>query len=125
MITMGNWATQAVAKLEKEKTAVSGRREKIMVGDIVNTLKEFCLQDEEFAQAVVQGGALSECMAAVAKGVGDHIKDLAAYTRAVQFFFPGANIDMRMRIDLVGDAAQDDCDNYSGDSIILNLMDIL
>ena len=80
---------------------------------------EFCLQDGEFAQAVAQGGNFADCMKAVAKGCGSSISDLAAYRKAVQFYFPGADIRMRMEIDL--------CASVSGEEkksgIVLDLAD--
>ena len=47
-----------------------------------DALLEFCRQNEEFAQAVAQGGSFQECMKAVAQGVGNCISDLEAYRRA-------------------------------------------
>lgn len=52
-----------------------------MKSAVRDALLEFCRQNEEFAQAVVQGGAFPDCMAAVAKGVGSSISDLEAYRR--------------------------------------------
>jgi hypothetical protein len=106
MIELNNWATQAVAKLTDGRKAVKGQKETVMAGAVMETLKDFCLQDEEFAQAVVQGGTFAECMAAVAKGVGSSISDIDAYAKAVAFYFPGAKIRVQMTIDLIGDAAQ-------------------
>lgn len=123
MITMENWATQAVQKLEKEKAAVTGQKEKIMADAVMAALKDFCLQDEEFAQAIVQGGSFDKCMQAVAKGVGNSISDLDAYKKAVQFYFPGAKIKMHMTIDLIGDAAGDTAATQS--VTILDLEDLL
>ena len=36
---------------------------------VAEILKDFCGQNEEFAQAVVQGGSFSECMDAVVKAI--------------------------------------------------------
>ena len=105
MITMNNWASKAVKKLADGKNSVSGQKQKAMVSAVCAALKDFCLQDEEFAQAVVEGGSLSDCMNAVASGVGNSISDLDAYKKAVKFFFPGAKIKMQMTIDLIGNAA--------------------
>lgn len=124
MITMNNWATQAVDKLEKEKAAVAGQKEKAMADAVVAAIKDFCLQDEEFAQAIVQGGTFADCMKSVAKGVGSYISDLDAYKKAVQFYFPGAKIQMQMTIDLIGDAAGD-AKAPIGGGLILNLEDFI
>ena len=53
----------------------------------------------------MQGGTFEDCMKAVAKGCGSSISDLDAYKKAVQFYFPGAQIRMTMTIDLIGAAA--------------------
>ena len=100
-----DWVVQAVEKLDREKSQVSGQKEKIMAEPVLEALKNFCRQDEEFAQAVAQGKPFKNCMEAVAKGVGQHISDIDAYKRAVQFYFPGAKIAVTMSIDLIGDAA--------------------
>ncbi len=104
MITMDNWATKALEKLDREKSAVSGQKESAMAGAVLAAIKDFCKQEPEFAQAVVEGGKFSDCMKAVAKGVGNSISDLDAYKKAVKFYFPGAKIHMQMVIDLVGNA---------------------
>lgn len=105
MISMDNMATTAVKKLTEEKKGVTGSKEKAMCGAVFAAIKDFCLQDEEFAQAVVQGGTFANCMKAVAKGVGSSISDLEAYIKAVQFYFPGAEVKMQLTIDLIGKAA--------------------
>lgn len=105
MISMTNFATQAVEKLNDEKGKVSGNKEKAMAGAVFGAIKDFCLQDEEFAQAVVQGGSFADCMKKVADGVGSSISDLDAYKKAVQFYFPGAEVKMQLTIDLIGQAA--------------------
>lgn len=105
MISMENWATQAVAKLKEEKKNVKGQKETAMAGAVMAAIKDFCLQDEEFAQAVVQGGSFADCMKKVAAGVGMSISDLDAYKKAVQFYFPGAEVKMQLTIDLIGKAA--------------------
>ena len=104
---MSEFRDQALEKLRKEAAAVSGSKERAMSEAVWATLETFCTQDEEFAQAVVQGGSFPDCMKAVAKGVGGHISDLEAYKKAVQFYFPGAEIRMQMTIDLIGAAAKE------------------
>lgn len=105
MIEMENWATQAHEKLNKERSAVSGQKEKVMAPYVLDAIKDFCTQEPEFAQAVVQSGSFADCMKKVAAGVGGSISDLEAYKKAVQFYFPGAEIQMQLTIDLVGSAA--------------------
>lgn len=130
MIPMNNWPTEAVKKLEDGRKTVSGNKEKAMAGAVLATLKDFCRQDAEFAQAVVQGGSFAECMSAVAKGVGASISDLEAYRKAVQFYFPGAAIRSQMTIDLIGDAAKPEPEaptfaEPKGAGLVLSLADFL
>ena len=108
MISMEKWATQAHEKLKKEQSAVSGNKEKAMAGAVLDAITEFCRQEPEFAQAVVQSGSFADCMKKVAAGVGNSISDLEAYKKAVQFYFPGAVVNMQLTIDLIGAAAQND-----------------
>ena len=122
MITLENWATQAVEKLEKEKKSVSGRKEEAMAAAVMATLKDFCTQNEEFAQAIVQGGSFGECMKEVAKGVGNSISDIDAYKKAVKFYFPRAKVSMKLSIDVIGGATEK---ALSGGGLILDFSSIL
>lgn len=106
MIYLDNWLPEAEKKLREGCKKVTGQKEKVMASPVMETLMDFCRQDTEFAQAVVQGGSFEDCMKAVAKGVGNAISDIEAYRKAVQFYFPGAKIEMQMTIDLIGDAAE-------------------
>lgn len=106
MIPMENWATQAHEKLKKERSAVSGSKERAMADAVLDAIKVFCSQEPEFAQAVVQSGSFADCMKKVAAGVSDSISDLEAYKKAVQFYFPGAVVNMQLTIDLIGEAAE-------------------
>ena len=103
---MTKWKEQALNKLSEGQKTVTGQKEKIMARPVAEQLKDFCRQDEEFAQAVCQGGTFADCMSAVAKGVGNSISDLEAYKKAVQFYFPGAEVKMALTIDLIGEAAE-------------------
>ncbi len=91
---------------DKQVKAVKGSKERAMAGPVAEALRSFCRQEAEFAQAVDQGGSLADCMAAVAMGVGQSISDIDAYKKAVEFYFPGAKIQVQMTIDLIGDAAK-------------------
>jgi hypothetical protein len=102
---LNEYLEQAINKLNQN--GPFSQKESAMKNDVRRALTDFCKQDEEFAQAVAQGGSFADCMKAVAKGVGNSISDLEAYTKAVQFYFPGAKIRMQMTIDLIGDAACD------------------
>lgn len=84
------------------------RKKRLCPGRCFPPSRIFCRQDAEFAQAVVQGGSFADCMKKVAAGVGNSISDLDAYKKAVQFYFPGAEVRMQLTIDLIGQAAGED-----------------
>ncbi|MBQ2785942.1 MAG: hypothetical protein IJF02_05515 [Oscillospiraceae bacterium] len=107
MITMNNWATKAIEKLKGERKSVSGQREEIMAEAVITAIKDFCVQDEKFAQAVVQGGTFADCMKAVAKDVGRSISDIDAYKKAVRFYLPEAKVKMQLAIELTGNSADE------------------
>ena len=92
---------EALAKLKAEKkTAKCDRSSSAMKGAVCEALELFCRQDGEFAQAVVQGGTFEDCMKAVAKNCGNAISDLEVFRRAVQFYFPGADVKFHMTVNL-------------------------
>lgn len=119
---MNDWMEQAKAKLE-DTNGKFDRYAAAMKGAVKKKLLDFCRQDEEFAQAVAQGGSFADCMAAVAKGVKNNaIEDLKAYELAVAYYFPGAKIRSTMTIDLIGQAREEEKPQAG---ICLNLSDFL
>ena len=124
------WFEQAKEKLEKEANAAKlDRYGDVMKSAVLKKLKYFCGQDEEFAQAVVQGGTFAECMKAVGKKIKNSaIEDIVAYEEAVRFYFPGAGIVSTMRIDLcasVGGSEPAEEKTEKSGAVILNLTDYL
>lgn len=112
-----SWTEQALAKLTEG--AENGRYDRyaaIMKDPVRDLLMDFCRQNREFAQAVVQGGSFEACMKAVAKNCGTGIPDPEAYRRAAQFYFPGAEIRTHYELDLTGD-------NQGSPGTIINLVD--
>ena len=97
---MNTWYEQAEARLKAEYDNVKVQKESAMKSAVRDALLEFCRQNEEFAQAVAQGGTFPDCMAAVAKGVGSSLSDLEAYRRAAAFYFDGARVNFTMTIQL-------------------------
>ena len=97
---MSSWYEQAETRLKNEFKTVTGRYELAMSYAVRDALLEFCRQNEEFAQAVAQGGSFKGCMTAVAKGVVGSISDLEAYRRAAAFYFAGAKVGFSMTIQL-------------------------
>lgn len=121
---------EAIKKLRDQ--AAGGRfgsRAAIMKDAVRDTLIGFCEQDEEFAQAVAQGGSFGDCMAAVEEAAAGRsgISDLDAYTAAVRFYFPGAGIDVQMTIDLCASVRDGSGTAPAGkkDGIVLSLTDFL
>lgn len=101
---MKGWYKLAKCKLETEKNSGSYDRYAGAMKDAVyEALDGFCRQDEEFAQAVAQGGTFEDCMKAVAKNCGSSISDLEAFRRAVRFYFPGADVKFHMTVNLCAD----------------------
>lgn len=117
---------QAADKLKKEFGGVSGQKETAMKTAVRDALLRFAEQDDEFAQAIAQGGSFKDCMKAVAACVGQSISDLEAYEKATRFYFPGARVRFEMHVDLIGDAAQAAPETDGGkDGLILDLADFL
>lgn len=98
-----DYLEEAAAKLDRGVEAKLDRYGEAMKGSVHDALMEFCRQDGEFAQAVAQGGSFADCMKAVGKCVhGNSISDAEAWGAAVRFYFPGAEIRVKMEIDLCG-----------------------
>ena len=116
---------EAKEKLDRElKSGSFDKYGNAMKGAVHQALLDFCRQDNEFAQAVVQGGSFSDCMKAVGKCVtGNSISDIQAYGAAVKFYFPGAGIDVKMTINLCAEVEkqEDSPDAGSDKGLILDL----
>lgn len=97
------WYEQAEAKLKNAAGKIHENKAKAMAPHVRDVLSSFAGQNEEFAQAIAQGGDFDKCMAAVAKGVGTHIPDVEAYRKAVQFYFDGATVHMELHLQLEPD----------------------
>lgn len=96
-----SYKNQAVEKLDTEYAKFTGDRyQSVMKSAVKEALVAFCQKNEEFAQAVVQGGSFADCMAAVSKGVKSSLSDIEAYRRAAGFYFEGATVRMDLVIQL-------------------------
>lgn len=126
---MSEWLERALKRLEdeRERGTKSNQKAGVMAGPVSKALEEFCRQEEEFAQAVVQGGSFDACMKAVCQGVGGAISDLDAYKKAVQFYFPGAEVRFHMTVDLAGAAGEGAPreDKPAGAGLMLSFTDFL
>lgn len=96
---MSDFINEARKKLEDCRNYGTGPAG-CMGAHVKEQLISFCEQNEEFAQAVVQGGSFTDCMKAVSKNVSNYLPDIEAYRRAAEFYFPGAIIDMTMTISM-------------------------
>lgn len=116
---------EAKEKLDRElKSGSFDKYGNAMKSAVHQALLDFCRQDNEFAQAVVQGGSFADCMKAVGKCVtGNSISDIQAYGAAVKFYFPGAGIDVKMTINLCAEVEkqEESPDAGSDKGLILDL----
>ena len=105
-----SYQIEAAEKLRNECKELKGDKyQAVMKGPVRDALIEFCQQNEEFAQAVVQGGAFADCMKAVSKGITNSLSDIEAYRRAAAFYFDGAAVEFQMviRLDPASTAGDD------------------
>ncbi|MDE5753571.1 MAG: hypothetical protein K2H89_03375 [Oscillospiraceae bacterium] len=90
-----------------DKKAITGRVQRAIAAETAQALKQFCEQEQEFAQAIEQSGkSFQDCLDTVAKNAGQSISDFKAYSQAAKFYFPGAVVHFRMEIDLIGNAGE-------------------
>lgn len=89
----------SVEKLRQElKNPEKGlsRQAAALMKPICEMLISFCQQDTRFADAVFEKKeTLSDCVKAVAHGATYMISDVDAYKKAVQFYFPAADVDFK------------------------------
>lgn len=99
-----DWRAKAKAKLEAEdKLFKGGRAAKSVQSYVLRTLLGFVDQEPRFAEVVCNTQrTFSECCAAVVNGAGEVLSDLETYRRAVQFYFPNAEVSFSMNIKLTG-----------------------
>lgn len=117
---MSEYRDAAIKKLrEEDEKAKYDRYGQAMHSYIRCRLEQFCAQDDEFAQAIVQGGTFGECIAAVCEKIGTSISDLDACSRAVKFYFPDKKVLFRMEI--VDAAIEERIERKERDSGIIDL----
>ncbi len=91
----------AVKKLNngKEREGATDKYARAVLEAVRVALISFCEQNEEFADAVLQQDkTVGACCTEIMKGCGNVISDLDVYARAVNFYFPGAKIEMKMTV---------------------------
>lgn len=99
-----DWRAKAKAKLEAEDKLFKGSRAaKSVQSYVLRTLLGFVDQEPRFAEVVCNTQrTFSECCAAVVNNAGEVLSDLETYRRAVQFYFPNAEVSFSMNIKLTG-----------------------
>lgn len=92
----------AIEKIDKEfKGAKLSQHGKAVGQSVVDVLKTFCEQNNEFAQAIVQSSnTVDKCIEYTVKDAGSSISDIEVYRRAVEFYFKGATVKFEMVLDL-------------------------
>lgn len=117
--------TNAKDKLSAELNAKGvklSQKGKAVSEAVLNALQDFCEQNSEFAQAVMQTDKkVTECIESTVKSCGSSISDLEVYCKAVEFYFPGATVRMQLTIDL-GDEG---FSNKPAESVSLSLDNLL
>lgn len=105
-VEFADWRAKAKEKLEAEDKQFRGSREAMAVESyVLRTLLSFVEQEARFAEVICgTTRTFSECCAAVVHGAGEMLSDLDAYRKAVQFYFPNAEIAFVMNIKLTGEA---------------------
>ena len=72
---MSEFRDEALKKLQSEfKSGKYDKYGQVMKADVLRQLEDFIEQEPEFAQAVAQGGTFEDCMKAVAKSCGQHLR---------------------------------------------------
>ncbi len=131
---MSDYKEQAFKKLtdEREGIKLSGGSSankvlKTIIQPVIDALESFVKQDEEFAQAVAQGGTLQKCFEEVYKAIKDSnfaLSDFKTYETAAGFFFPGCKIRYHMEIDLCGNVSNSEEPEQKRKSITVSFDDL-
>ena len=92
----------AVERINEEQKEFKGDKYgKAVYTYVANSLRDFCNQDERFAEAVVKSNrGFEECIKSIMKGCGNAISDIEVYRRAAKFFFPDSEVSFVMTIKL-------------------------
>lgn len=75
---------------------------------VANALRDFCEKSSKFAEVFYKTKrSLSDCVADIMKGCGQHISDIEVYRRAAKFYFPNSEVSFVMTIELTGEEPDD------------------
>lgn len=90
---------QAKEKIKTSTGAKLNNKAKAIESATATALKQFCDQSEEFARAIAESDKTFDgCLSEIVKGVGSSISDFDVFTKAVQYYFPGAVVEFKMLI---------------------------
>ena len=81
---------QAKQKIKSFEAKKLSQKAKVIAEPTANALIAFCEQSEEFARAVIDGDDFINCLITISKDFGNAVSDFEVYSKAVQFYFPGA-----------------------------------
>ena len=86
-------------KSESKAAKACGKYAAAVMDSLVNALEVFAEQDEEFADAILDG-SLVACAKVIEKGLsGKHsVSDLEVYRMAAGHYFPGAEVEFHMTV---------------------------
>ena len=93
---------QAEKKIKSFEAKKLGQKAKAIAEPTANALIAFCEQSEEFARAVIDGEDFANCLKTISRDFGNAVSDFEVYSKAVQFYFPGAVIKFEMKILMSG-----------------------
>jgi len=105
-------------ELEECKTSTN-EKIKAIAGPVAENLIKFAENKDFGLKIQTSEKTLLDCCTEVVKGVKSHISDIEVYKKAVQFYFPEADIKFSMDIQLTEDA-----DVISNKKISIDLDDL-
>lgn len=102
--------SSAIKKLDEEEKAFIGLfKAKLIFPHVCKTLRGFIDEDDRFAEVFANTArTVSECCAAIVDKSGNALSDLEVYRKAVQFYFPNADVEFKMNVRITGDAPSEE-----------------
>lgn len=99
----------AIEKINRELKEFKGDRYgEIVYTYVANALREFCGQNETFAEVLYKTKrSFSDCVREIMRGCGKGISDIEVYRRATKFYFPNSEIEFLMKITITGEEPDD------------------
>ncbi len=89
---------QAVEKINPKLKKLN-KYAAVIAEPTAKALHGFCRQSEEFARAIAETDkTFKDCLKTITKDIGRAVSDIEVYQKAVEFFFPGAKVELKMII---------------------------